>query len=139
MVKLVLGTKGKGKTKYMLEHANAEAKESDGLVIYLDKNSEHMFQLDRLIRLINVKEFPVNTFESLIGFVCGLVAGNSDIVSIYFDSFLILGEMNAEDAVEAVRKMLVLSDKLGCDFTISVSVDESAFPEEFKEHVVQAL
>ena len=139
MVKLVLGTKGKGKTKYMLEHANTEAKESDGLVIYLDKNSEHMFQLDRMIRLINVKEYPVNTFESLIGFVCGLVAGNSDIVSIYFDSFLILGEMEAADAEDAIRKMIVLSDKLGVEFTISVSIDDTDVPEDFKPYIVEAL
>ncbi len=139
MVKLVLGAKGKGKTKYMLEHANNEAKESDGLVIYLDKNSEHMFQLDRLIRLINVKEYPVNTFESLIGFVCGLVAGNSDIVSIYFDSFLILGEITAAEANDAIKKMLVLSDKLNVEFTISMSVEDSDVSEEFKEFIVQAL
>jgi len=136
MVNLVLGSKGKGKTKYLLEHANSEAKQSDGLVIYLDKNSEHMFQLDRLIRLINVKEYPVNSFESLMGFVCGLIAGNSDIVSIYFDSFLILGEMDAKDAVEAIRKMIVLSDKLGVEFTISASIDDSEVPEEFKQFTV---
>jgi len=136
MIKLVLGAKGKGKTKYLLDHANDEVKESDGVVIYLDKNSEHMFQLDRLIRLINVKEYPVNSFESLMGFVCGLIAGNSDIVSIYFDSFLILGEMDAKDAVEAIRKMIVLSDKLGVEFTISASIDDSEVPEEFKQFTV---
>ncbi len=128
MVNLVLGSKGKGKTKFMLDSANAEIKQSKGLVIYIDKNSDHMFQLDRQIRLINVKEYPVNSVETLLGFVSGLIAGNGDIVSVYFDSFLVLCEIEKEDAAEALRKMSVLSDKLGITFTISVSADEKEMP-----------
>ncbi|MBE6017131.1 MAG: twitching motility protein PilT [Lachnospiraceae bacterium] len=139
MIKLVLGSKGKGKTKYMIDTANAEAKESDGLVIYIDKNSEHMFQLDRQIRLINVKEYPVNDLDSLMGFLCGLIAGNGDIVSIYLDSFLILCEIEKEEAVEPLRKMLVLSEKLGVEFTISASMEEDLLPEDFKQHIHIAL
>lgn len=139
MIKLVLGSKGKGKTKYMIDTANAEAKSSDGLVIYIDKNSEHMFQLDRQIRLINVKEYPVNDLDSLMGFLCGLIAGNGDIVSIYLDSFLILCEIDKENAVEALRKMLVLSERLGCEFTISASMEEELLPDDFREHVHIAL
>ncbi len=139
MIKLVLGSKGKGKTKYMIDTANAEAKESDGLVIYIDKNSEHMFQLDRQIRLINVKEYPVNDLDSLMGFLCGLIAGNGDIVSIYLDSFLILCEIEKEEAIEPLRKMLVLSEKLGVEFTISASMEEDLLPEDFKQHIHIAL
>lgn len=139
MVKLVLGSKGKGKTKYMIDTANAEAKTSDGLIIYIDKNSEHMFQLDRQIRLINVKEYPVNDVDALIGFLCGLIAGNGDIVSIYLDSFLILCEIEKEDAQEALKKMIVLSDRLGVEFTISASMEEDLLPDEFKEHITLAL
>lgn len=139
MIKLVLGSKGKGKTKYMIDTANAEAKKSDGLVIYIDKNSEHMFQLDRQIRLINVKEYPVNDLDSLMGFLCGLIAGNGDIVSIYLDSFLILCEIEKEEAVEALKKMLILSEKLGVEFTISASMEEDILPDDFKQHVEIAL
>lgn len=139
MIKLVLGSKGKGKTKYMIDTANAEAKESDGLVIYIDKNSEHMFQLDRQIRLINVKEYPVNDLDALMGFLCGLIAGNGDIVSIYLDSFLILCEIDQEEAIEPLRKMLVLSEKLGVEFTISASMEEDLLPDDFKQHIHIAL
>ena len=139
MIKLVLGSKGKGKTKYMIDTANAEAKESDGLVIYIDKNSEHMFQLDRQIILINVKEYPVNDLDALMGFLCGLIAGNGDIVSIYLDSFLVLCEIEKEDAYEALRKMLVLSERLGVEFTISASIEEDILPDDFKQHIHIAL
>lgn len=139
MIKLVLGTKGRGKTKYMLESANADGKTCDGIVVYLDKDSEHMFQLDRAIRLINAKEFPIGDLNALLGFVSGLVAGNSDIEKIYFDSFLILGEVDKADVNEAVKKLAILSDKLGVEFIVSVSVDETEISDDLKHNVTLAL
>ena len=139
MVKLVLGTKGKGKTKYLLDNANAEAKSSDGVVIYLDKNTKHMFELDRSIRLVNVNEYPVPDFEVLMGFICGLIAGNNDIESIYFDSFLTLTNQEAKDVTDSINKLIVLSEKLGVDFIVSLSMDESDLSDTFKEYIVLSL
>lgn len=139
MVKLVLGTKGKGKTKYLLDNANSEAKSSDGVVIYLDKNTKHMFELDRSIRLINVNEYPVPDFEVLMGFICGLIAGNNDIEAIYFDSFLTLANLEGKDVTDSIHKLIVLSDKLNVDFIVSLSMDESELSDTFKEFIVLSL
>ncbi len=139
MVKLVLGAKGKGKTKYLLDNANEEAKNSDGVVIYLDKNSKHMFELDKHIRLINVREYPIPDFEVLMGFVCGLISGNSDIEAIYFDSFLTLASLDEADPSEAIDKLIVLSERLGVDFIVSLSVDEQHLPDRFKEYIALSL
>lgn len=139
MVKLVVGTKGKGKTKYLLDNANSEAKSSDGVVIYLDKNTKHMFELDRSIRLINVNEYPVPDFDVLMGFICGLIAGNNDIEAIYFDSFLTLTNQEGKDVTDSINKLIVLSDKLKVDFIVSLSMDESDLSDTFKEYVVLSL
>lgn len=133
MVRLIAGEKGKGKTKYILNRANEEAKSSDGVVIYLDKNNKHMFELDRNIRLINVLEYPLSDFNSLIGFICGLISGNNDIESIYFDSFLTLAGLEEKDAENAIDKMSVLSDRLGVEFIISLSMGINDLDERFKE------
>ena len=141
MVKLVMGAKGKGKTKYMLDTANAEAKSSDGVVIYLDKNSKHMFELDRTIRLINVREYPIPDFEVLMGFICGLISGNNDIEAIYFDSFLTLASLEGQDPSEAIDKLIVLADRLKVDFIVSLSMDEAQLPESerFKDYIALSL
>ena len=135
MVKLIAGAKGKGKTKYILDKANAEAKSSEGVVIYLDKNSKHMFELDRNIRLINVIEYPVPNFEVLMGFICGLVSGNSDIQSIYFDSFLTLAGLEGSDPSEDLDKLITLSERLGVNFYVSLSLDPDTLDEKFKEYM----
>lgn len=135
MVKLIAGAKGKGKTKYILDKANAEAKNSEGVVIYLDKNSKHMFELDRNIRLINVIEYPVPNFEVLMGFICGLVSGNSDIQSIYFDSFLTLAGLEGADPSDDLDKLITLSERLGVNFYVSLSLDPDTLDEKFKEYM----
>ena len=139
MLKLVLGAKGKGKTKYILDTANAEAQSSDGVVIYLDKNSKHIFELDKTIRLINVREYPIPGFEVLMGFICGLISGNNDIESIYFDSFLTLANLEGTDPADALDKLVILSDRLKVDFIVSLSMDEDKLPERFKEYIALSL
>lgn len=139
MVKLIAGEKGKGKTKYILDMANAEAKQSDGVVIYLDKNSKHMFELDRSIRLINVREYPISDLNVLMGFVCGLISGNHDIESVYFDSFLMLAGLENQDPSDAIDKMIVLSDRLGVEFIISLSLGANELDERFKEIIDTSL
>ena len=139
MVKLVVGTKRKRKTKYLLDNANSEAKSSDGVVIYLDKNTKHMFELDRSIRLVNVNEYPVPDFDVLMGFICGLIAGNNDIEAIYFDSFLTLTNLEGKDVTDSINKLIILSDKLNVDFIVSLSMDESDLSDTFKEYVVLSL
>ena len=139
MLKLVLGAKGKGKTKYILDNVNAEAKSSDGVVIYLDKNSKHIFELDKRIRLINVREYPIPGFEVLMGFICGLISGNNDIESIYFDSFLTLANLEDTDPADALDKLVILSERLKVDFIVSLSMDEDKLAERFKEYIALSL
>ena len=72
MVQIIAGRKGKGKTKYLLDMANTAVKEAKGSIVYLDKSSKHMYELNNKIRLINVAEFSVSTAEGFIGFSCGI-------------------------------------------------------------------
>ena len=65
MVEIICGGKGKGKTKYLLERANEVASKSEGAVVYLDKSSKHMFELDNKIRLINMREYPTGSLMEL--------------------------------------------------------------------------
>ena len=139
MIQLVIGSKGNGKTKYLLDSSNTRAKESDGIVIYLDKNTKHIFELDRNIRLINVKEYPIPSFDVLMGFICGLVSGNNDIEAIYFDSFLMLACLEDQDPTDAIDKLIILSERLKVDFILSISMDVEKLDERFKEYVAVSL
>ena len=86
MVQIIAGRKGKGKTKYLLEMANSSIAEAKGTIVFLDKNVKHMFELDRKIRLINVFDFPIETLDSFLGFLCGIISQDHDLEEIYLES-----------------------------------------------------
>ena len=74
MVQIIAGTKGKGKTKILLDKANSAIKEAKGSVVYLDKNTKHMYELNNRVRLINVMDYSVKSCEAFIGFICGIIS-----------------------------------------------------------------
>jgi hypothetical protein len=139
MVSIIAGEKGKGKTKILLEKANEAVSKANGSVIYLDKSSKHMYELNNKIRLINVSEFPIMSADGFIGFLSGLISSDHDIEAIFLDSFLKLAVLEGADITLAIDRIETLGEKYGITFVISVSADASNLPENAKKNVTVAL
>ena len=88
MVQLIIGERGKGKTKILLDKANTQIKTANGNVVYLDKNKQHMYELNNRVRLIDVTNYPLENSDAFIGFLCGLISRDNDLEQVYLDSFL---------------------------------------------------
>ena len=141
MVQIIAGRKGKGKTKYLLEMANSSMAEAKGTIVFLDKNVKHMFELDRKIRLINVFDFPIETLDAFLGFLCGIISQDHDLEEIYLDSFLTIAALEEhEDQIElAVKEVDALGEKYGVKFILSVSMDKDDLPESARGFVTISL
>lgn len=139
MVQIIAGRKGKGKTKYLLDMANTAVKEAKGSIVYLDKSSKHMYELNNKIRLINVAEFSVSTAEGFIGFICGIISQDHDLEAMYFDSFLKLAGLEGEDITATLAELDQISTKYHVNFVLSVSMDGEELPESAKDMVLVAL
>ena len=139
MVQIIAGSKGKGKTKILLDKVNTKVKESSGTLVYLDKNSKHMYELDRKVRLINVNDYCVTNYSEFIGFLCGMISQDHDLEQMYFDSFLSISYLENADIRPAFNKLLKLSEKFNVDFYVSISLDDHEIPEELKEYVTVSL
>ena len=139
MVQIIAGKKGKGKTKYLLDRANAAIKESKGSIVYLDKSSKHMYELSNRIRLINVAEFPLHSSEGFIGFICGIISQDHDIEVMYLDSFLKLAVLEGEDITATLAELEEISEKYHVNFVLSVSLDQDELPENGKTMIMVAL
>ena len=74
MVELIVGGKGKGKTKVLLEKAAEALKNANGTVVFVDKNKQHMYELSNKIRLIDITEYPARGEQGFLGFISGFVA-----------------------------------------------------------------
>ena len=139
MIQIIAGEKGKGKTKIILDRANADVMNSKGSIIYIDKNSKHMYELNNKIRLINAKNYFINDADEFVGFISGIISQNYDISSIYLDSFLTVAGIEVKDMERVIDKLEVLSSAFKVDFILSVSSNAAALSEKVKQNVVVAL
>ncbi len=139
MVQLIVGNKGKGKTKHLLDKVNSAIKAASGNLEYLDKNSKNMYELNNKIRLIIVSDYPINDCDEFIGFICGIISQDHDLEQMYLDNFLVNAHLKQEEIEPAIEKLEKISNMFHVDFIISVSVDESELPETLKEKVVVSL
>ena len=139
MVQLIVGNKGKGKTKHLLDKVNSAIKAASGNLVYLDKNSKNMYELNNKIRLIIVSDYPINDCDEFIGFICGIISHDHDLEQMYLDNFLVNAHLKQEEIEPAIEKLEKISNMFHVDFIISVSVDESELPETLKEKVVVSL
>lgn len=139
MVQIIAGTKGKGKTKILLDKANSAIKEAKGSVVYLDKNTKHMYELNNRVRLINVMDYSVKSCEAFIGFICGIISQDHDLECMFLDSFLKLSYLEGQDITDTVLTLDAISKKFDVDFVLSVSMDQSEFSEAILPFVSDAL
>ncbi len=140
MVQLIVGNKGKGKTKCLLEKVNSEVQNILGNIVFLDKSTKHMYELNNKIRLIVVPDFMIFNSDEFVGFISGIISQDHDLQQVYLDSFLKIANIpDGGDIRPVVEKLDKLSDKFGIDFILSVSLDESELPDEVKSKVVISL
>ncbi len=139
MVQLIVGKKGKGKTKHLLDKVNNEVKNISGNIVYLDKSTKHMYELNNKVRLIDVSEYPVENDSEFLGFVCGIISQDHDLQQMYFDSFLKISVLEGKDITATVEKLEKISELFHVDFVLSVSIDEAELPESLKGKVIVSL
>lgn len=139
MVQLIVGKKGKGKTKQLLDKVNAAIKSADGNIVYLDKSTKHMFELNNKIRLIDVSAYPLKNSDEFIGFICGIISQDHDLQEMYLDSFLKIASLEDKDVSDSLKQLKKISNTFNVNFVISLSADKEEIPEEFQEDIIIAL
>lgn len=139
MVKFIVGEKGKGKTKQLLDKVNEDVKTVAGTIVYLDKSTKHMYELNNKVRLIDVSQYMIGNSSEFTGFICGILSQDHDLQQMYFDSFLRISALEGQDITATIKKLEEISEKFKVDFILSISMDESQIPAELKENILIAL
>ena len=139
MVQLIVGNKGKGKTKNLMDKVNSEIKEISGSIVYLDKSPKHMYELNNKVRLIDVSQFLIENSSEFIGFVCGVLSQDHDLQQMYFDSFLKIACLEGKDITPVIEKLDMISKNFEVDFVLSVSMDAECLPEVCKDKILISL
>ena len=140
MVQLIVGKKGKGKTKIILDMVNKEVLGASGNIVYLDKSMDHMYELNNKIRLIDVHDYGVANADEFVGFIRGIISQDHDLEQIYFDSFLKIACIEGTDRIEeVVLKLDKMSETYGFKVVASVSMDAAELPDSLKDKVIESV
>jgi archaellum biogenesis ATPase FlaH len=124
MVSLIVGHKGTGKTKTMIDLANDRAKSSAGHVIFINKNQRLMYDLIHEIRVVCMEDYDeITNSDEYTGFLYGIISSDHDIDAIFIDSILKHADVSKEDIPEFLARLKVISDQHEIDFIVSLSAD----------------
>ena len=139
MVELIVGKKGKGKTKVLLDRVNGAVKEANGSIVYLDKSTKHMYELNNKVRLIDVSSYPLKNADEFVGFICGIISQDHDLEQIYLDSFLKVSKLEDADVTDTLDQLDKIGEKYGISIVVSISLDKEELPEALQDKIAVAL
>lgn len=136
MVKLIMGGAGTGKTKTIIELVNAAVKEEKGSVVCIAKGDKLKFDVSHDARLINVSDYSVNSYPTLLGFVAGLHAGNYDISKVFIDAlYKVVDSKDASEAEKFLLELDAFSAKHSVDFVIALSEETIPATDVMKKYL----
>ena len=139
MIQLIVGKEGKGKTKQILDKVNEEIKGASGNIVYLDRSSKNMFELNNKVRLIDVSEYNFNDSSELIGFIYGIISQDHDIEQIYIDGLMKMVDLDVAKLNDLCVKLDSISNKFKFTLIASASVEESDVIADLKDKVIVSL
>ena len=139
MVELIVGKKGKGKTKVLLDRVNGAVKEANGSIVYLDKSTKHMYELNNKVRLIDVSSYPLKNADEFVGFICGIISQDHDLEQIYLDSFLKVSKLEDADVTDTLDQLDKIGEIYGISIVVSISLDKEEIPEALQDKIAVAL
>lgn len=136
MVELILGKKGTGKTKHLIENVNNAISVAKGNVVFVSNcNSRNMYDITAKVRMADTSEFEIKDYSEFLGFLCGIISGNFDITNIFVDGiFKIVGTDKLDGFEEFLKRLDVMSTKFNISFVITVSIDEAEAPDYMKKY-----
>ena len=135
MIKLLIGKKGSGKTKTLIEFVNDALDTSKGSVVCIEKGDKLKFDIKYTARLIDTEEFAVTDAQSLYGFIAGILASNHDVTDLFIDSALKICQNDSDSFDCFLTKLTALLEGKEINCVITSSID----PAEASETVLKLL
>ena len=135
MIKLIIGKKGSGKTKKLVEMVNAAAETSLGNVVCVEKGGTLTFSVTHKARLVYADDYSINGYDEYFGMLAGIKAGNHDVTHIFGDATLRIGTRNYDELAAFLARLSKIDD---VEFVFTVSCDEAELPAAIFEYAQKA-
>ncbi len=133
MINVIMGRKGTGKSKRIIEMANQSLNEEAGDIVFINSSNRHMYDLNHKIRFIDTSEFEIDDYCAFYGFVCGIISEDFDISKVYIDSIydIVNGDHLAlEKFITNIEKV---AKRFNIKFVIVIDGEQELAPAFLKE------
>ena len=135
MLELLIGKKGTGKTKVLIDSVNRAAADAHGNVVFISNDTgRNMYDIKSKVRMADTSEFEIDSWTEFFGFVCGIVSSNFDITNIYIDGTLKIVNNTLDGFEEFLNNVDAMSKKFNINVMISVSMDAAEAPDYIKKY-----
>lgn len=136
MVKLIVGGTGSGKTKELIDQVNTAVQDEKGSVVCISRGDKLKFDISHDARLIDAADYAVQDYSSLLGFLCGIHAGNYDITHVFLDGlYKVAGVKDTAAAESFLQALDAFSDQHQVKFTLTLSEDAANMTEGMKRFI----
>lgn len=136
MVRLIMGMKGSGKTKQLIELINNAAKDEPGNVVCIEADRNMTYDIHYHIRLIEAQEYKLKNYDLFRGFISGLYAGNYDISHVFIDNLCkAVGKGIGQETEEFLNWLDAFGERNGIKFTVTISGEPSAATEGMQKYL----
>ena len=136
MIQVIMGLKGSGKTKKLIDSINQTAQSATGDVVCIEYDKKLTFDISYRVRLVDSKEYGVDNIDKLKGLVCGLHAGNYDITNVYIDNLYKTIGNDRKTGEAFILWCAEFAKANNMNFTITVSDDPAQAAEAVKRYLV---
>ena len=136
MVRVIMGVKGTGKTKQMIELINSAVHSENGNVVCIERGNKLTYDINSKIRLVESSHYDVTGYDFMKGFISGMYAGNYDITHIFIDSLTKIVPSDVSDHVveEFLDWLNAFAEKEHIKFTVTISADASLATDGIKKY-----
>lgn len=134
MIKLIVGSKGSGKTKTIIEMMNKAAEESGGHIVCIEKGMKSTYNIKSSVRIIDVDDYNIRGYDQYFGFFMGVLAGDYDIMEVYLDGVLKVGNGDIEGLGVLLDKFTDVAPE-HVSIIVTVSCDESELTDSVRKYI----
>ncbi len=134
MIKLIVGSKGSGKTKTIIDMMNTSAEATEGHIVCIEKGMKSTYNIKSCIRIIDVDDYNIRGYDQFFGFFMGVLAGDYDIVEVYLDGILKVGDGDLEGLGTLLDKFADVAPEY-VSVIVTVSCDDEDLPESVKKYL----
>ena len=137
MVKIIMGLKGSGKTKKLVDLVRSAVETANGDVVVIEKDKKLTYDIPYQARLVDAASYPIGTYEFLKGLICGIHAGNYDITHFFIDNFYkLVNDKSPESLISFIAWLEKFSEAEKISFVLSITSDPDAVPESLKPYII---